>query len=155
MVALAGALLATNLINNYLAPDYEYAVNGTATTVGTPTATFNDFTGQLSVTIDVTATGVMLVCWGFEGHNNASTSSSLRMGVAISGANLQAPTTDLSATVSNTGVGFNGNFTASRLHLYTGLATGSTTFKLQGYISSGTSTNAAIDNQFLFVSQYY
>lgn len=155
MVALAGALLTANLVNHYLAPDYEYVVNATATTVGTPTGTFNDYTGQLSVSINVTETGVLLVCWGFEGHNNVSTASSLRVGVALSGANLQAPTTDLTATCSNSGVGNNGNFSASRMHLYTGLSQGATTVTLKGYISSGTTSSNSMDNQFLFVSQYY
>lgn len=155
MVAFAGAILATNLVNNYLAPPYQYVVNNASTTVGVPTATFNDFAGQLSVTVTVSSTGVLLVAWGFEGHNNASTASSIRLGVAMSGANTQSPTTDLTAMASNSGAGNNGSFMSSRMHIYTGLASGATTVKLQGYISSGVAANTAVDNQFLLVSTYY
>lgn len=176
MVAFAGALLATNLINNYLAPDYRYLTNGTsysssATPATWPVATpgnaagtsptpaaFFDAPGQLSTTITIGDGGALLVGWGFEGYNNSSTASSIRIGINLSSAsgfNTQAPSTDLSAMTSNSGLGNAGAHHASRWHIFTGLAKGVvTTVKTQAYMSSTTGA-IFVDNQWLFVSQFY
>lgn len=156
MTAFAGLVLSTALVNSYFAPAYVYTSSGTDTTVGTPTATFNDYTGQLSATIDTGAGQAILVGWGFEGYNSNSASSTLRLAPALSGsAALQAASVDLSAVVSNSGSGNAGRFHASRYHVYSGLGTGDVTVTLKGYISSGTTSTNNIYNQWLFVSQYY
>lgn len=164
MVTYAGEIPDLTTIQNYWAPSYQYAIDSTSRTLasngsGISATTFTDYTGQPSVTIDVTDTGVLMVMWGMEGHNTASASSSLRLGVVMSGANSVSPSTNISATVSTNGggAGANASKSSARMHLYKGLTAGSTTVTLQGYISSvpGTGREAVLDNAFLLVSQFY
>lgn len=167
MVAFAGAMLSTNLVNNYLAPDYQYVFNSTAfdsaaspaTWPLTPVSTFFDGPGQLSVDIRVGDGAALLVAWGFEGYNSTTNASSIRMGINMQGANgsnTQAATTDLSAMSSNSGLGNGGAHHTSRFHVFTGLARGVvTTVKMQAYMSSAAGGHVFVDNQWLFVSQFF
>lgn len=149
----AGEQLTANLVNLYLATQYQYTVNNTAITsfTGAVSGAFFDFTGQCSVTINVNATGILLVRWGFEGNNPATATSTMRLGVALTGANTApAPSTNISCTASTGTTG--GLVSASRMHIFTGLNPGATGVKLQGYMSTvGAGT---IDNQFLYVQNY-
>lgn len=146
----AGEELTAEKVNLYLATQYLYAEDGTSRTVGTPTSTWNDFTGALSLDITVNATGVLLVRWGAEGRNTNSDTATCRLGVNLSGANSASATTNLSCCFN---VGTGSTFmSASRMHIFTGLSTGTTTVKLQGYISSG--TTGTVDNQFLYVQNF-
>lgn len=148
----AGEQLTANLVNLYLATQYQYAVNNSSVSSfpGAVNATFMDFTGQVSVTINVNATGILLVRWGFEGNNQATAGSTMRLGVAMSGANVQAAQTNFTCCASTGTTG--GLMSASRAHVYTGLAPGATTLKLQCYMSTVGTSN--IDNQFLYVQNY-
>jgi hypothetical protein len=161
MTTYAGEIPNLTTIQERWAPPYQYAVDNTTRNVSSLTpATFLNYTGQPSVTISVSSTGVLLVQWGFEGHNNASTASSLRMGVAMTGANSVAASIDINAMVSTNGGGAvlpAASKSTMRMHVYTGLSSGPTTVKLQAYISStpGTNEEATLDNAWLFVSQFY
>lgn len=164
MVAFAGALLSTNLVNSYLAPHYEYTYSGQSYTVGgspswptTPTGSFFDGPGQLSIDMVCGEGLAFLVGWGFEGYNNSTTGSSIRMGIHISNgaSSVTAATTDLSAMTSNSGSGNAGSHHASRWHVFTGYTEGQTyTFDMQGYMSSASGT-IFVDNQWLYVQQFY
>jgi hypothetical protein len=120
--------------------------------------TFFDGPGQLSVDIRIGDGGALLVGWGFEGYNNTTNASSIRMGISLSSAsgfNFQNASTDISAMTSNSGQGHTGSHHASRFHVFTGLSKGVvTTVKMQAYQSSSTGT-ISVDNQWLFVSQFY
>lgn len=162
MVAFAGALLSANLVNNYLAPHYNYQYSGQSYTSPTtwpvtPTSTFFDGPGQLSFDMPVGEGQAFLVGWGFEGYNNSTASSSIRMGIQINRgtAPVQSASTDLSAMTSNSGLGNGGAHHASRWHVFTGLTQGDLlTVKMQAYMSSAGGT-VFVDNQWLFVSQFY
>lgn len=173
MVAFAGALLTTNLVNNYLAPHYEYQYSGQSydSGAGTPTwpvaagnaagtqanGVFFDGPGQLSVDMTIGEGRALLVGWGFEGYNNSTNASSIRMGIHILRGtdSVQSASTDLSAMTSNSGSGNTGAHHASRWHIYTGLTEGDTlTIDMQAYQSSSTG-RIFVDNQWLFVSQFY
>lgn len=176
MVAFAGALLNASLVNNYLAPHYQYVFSGqsysSATGTATwpcvspgnaagiaPNATWFDGPGQLSVDIAAGAGGALLVGWGFEGYNNTSTGSSIRQSPHIlrGTASVQAASTDLSACSSNSGVGNGGAHHTARWHIYTGFSEGDAlTVQVQSYMStSATTSTVFVDNQWLFVSQFY
>lgn len=165
MVAFAGALLSTNLVNNFLAPNYNYVYSGqsyssavgTATWPSTPTSLWFDGPGQLSVDVPVGDGRAFLIGWGFEGYNNSTASSSIRMGINLlrGTSSVQASDVNLSAMTSNSGAGLTGAHHASRWHVFTGLVPGDTlTVKMQAYQSSASGT-VFVDNQWLFVSQFW
>lgn len=155
MVTYAGEVPDLTTIQNNWAPSYKYAVDATSRTyTGAATGVMMDYTGMLSVPIDVTSTGVLMVIWGFEGFNNTSAASSVRLGIAMTGANSRVGDVNLNAMCSSNGVGNTGAFTSSRMHLYKGLAAGTTTVKTQLQLSSTTGV-PTVDNSFLFVSQFY
>lgn len=165
MTTYAGEIPNVTTIKEQWAPPYKYAIDSTARTLATngtgiAAATWSDYTGQPTVTINVSSTGVLMVTWGFEGHNTASAASSLRLGVILSGANTLAGDLNINAMVSTNGGGASttASKTSSRTHLIKGLAPGATTVKLQAYISSvpaGTTREAVLDNAYLFVTQFY
>lgn len=160
MVTFAGEIPNLTTIKERWAPGYQYAIGANAVDVSTLTASsFQNYTGQISTTITVSSTGILMVIWGFEGHNNATTGSSLRLGINMSGANTVAADININAMVSNNGTTGAANRSTARCHLYTGLTPGVTVVKTQAYISSvpavGSGRDAAMDNQYLFVSQFY
>lgn len=164
MTTYAGEIPTMTTIQQQWAPGYKYAIDSTSRTLasnssGISAATWSDYTGQPSVSIDVTATGVLQVFWGFEGRNTASASSSVRLGINMSGANTVAADININAAVCGNGAGAStvATKTSSRMHLFKGLSTGATTVKIQAYISSvpGTNRDAIVDNVYLFVSQFY
>jgi hypothetical protein len=131
------------------APAYAHDEGGGSRTVAS-SASFLDFTGQPTVTVTVPASGVLKCEWGFVGYNNASESATLRLGPVMSGANTVAATTPISACVAG-GASTTPPRSASRSRLFTGLTPGSTTVKLQGRLSSGTTSTHAIQDSWLYV----
>lgn len=159
MTTFAGEVPNLTTIAERWAPSYKYAVDAVNRSMkAIATSTFTDYTGQPSVTIPVTSTGVLMVQWGFEGYNNASMASSIRLGIAMTGANTTVPSTNFTAMASNNGVvNAAAAFSTSRMHLYAGLTPGSTVVKVQAYISSTpvAPEDAILSNAWLLVSQYY
>lgn len=134
-------------------PQAAYANDFTSTNRAINTAgAYADYTGQPSVTVTVPASGVLDVTWGFRGYNNNSTTSTVRVAPAMSGANTVTPAVNDSggATVvvgATSGAPATSPQSAATSRLFTGLTPGSTTVKLVAYISSGTSaTNAIVDS---------
>lgn len=107
---------------------------------------FVNFTGQIALTVTVPSSGKVLVGWGFEGQNSHSATSTVRLGLGVSGANAISATTGLSTCCGGEALSM-----SSRWHLYTGLTAGSTTFTMKGYFSSGSSTDNSVDNQWLSI----
>ncbi|RCG29002.1 hypothetical protein DQ384_21865 [Sphaerisporangium album] len=120
------------------------------------TGAFLDYTGQPTVSIVVPASGKVRVSGGFSGYNNATGTSTLRVAPVLSGANTAAPTTANSASAAGDNNGAATDPVAvprstSRTKVYTDLTPGTTTFKLQGRISSGTTSTHAIQDSWLLV----
>lgn len=160
MTVKAGETITTTMVNEAWGPPYVFAEDLTQRDVsGNTAATFTTHTGAPSATITVTSSGVLMVQWGFEGHNSNTTASTVRIGLLLSGANSSSASTDLCCCCSSAGgAGGNGSWSSSRMHIYTGLSTGSTTVQTQSYISSftaGAGKEAVVDNVWLLVTQFY
>lgn len=119
-------------------------------TLGT-TGSFLDFTGQPVVTVVVPASGRVRVSWGFNGYNGATTISTVRLDVALSGANTITANTTANAVVAgdNNGSAQAAIRSATRTKEFTGLNPGSTTFTVKARVSSG--TTHAIQDAWLLV----
>lgn len=141
-----------NYVDTFTAT-YAHDENNTRT-INT-TGSFQNYTGQPSITVTVPASGKVLCEYGFTGFNNNSDSATTRVAVDVSGANTSAADLGASATTTgnkdNTGAAINPLRSAHRCKLYTGLSTGSTTFKMQARISSGSSSTCAIADSYLLV----
>ncbi|MFI7042598.1 hypothetical protein ACIBI0_38475 [Microbispora rosea] len=117
---------------------------------------FLDYTSQPTVVAVVPASGKVKVSWGFSGYNSNTGGSTLRLAPALSGANTQVASVTGSASVAgdNNGAGTDPTqppISASRVKIFTDLTPGSTTFKLQARISSGTTSTHSIQDSWLLV----
>jgi hypothetical protein len=129
-------------------PVAQYAHDeGNSRTVST-TGSFLDYTGQPTVTVTVGASGRLKLEFGFNGYADASTSATVRVAPNMSGANSYTPTTSMTAVTGATASTVPES--ASRTKLFTGLTAGSTTIKLQGRSSSGTTAQHSIGDSYLY-----
>ena len=65
---------------------------------------FLDFTGQPIVTVVVPPSGRVRLSWGFNGYNGNSTTATVRLDVALSGANTVTANTTANAVVTTMGL---------------------------------------------------
>lgn len=149
-------LLTADDINQYIGTTYEYAYNGISSFVPTPANAWNNFSGQISVTIEVTATGILWCEWGFEGWIDVSANDSIWAVPYLTGANDVSPSLEHAARVTTKG--HQGPRSTSRQYLFTGLTPGATTVTMLGRVSAATSpalgTENFIDNQWLYVQNF-
>ncbi|TQS29120.1 hypothetical protein [Microbispora sp. KK1-11] len=142
--------------NEVIARGGQYAADEGGQRTVASAGSFLDFTSQPTVTVAVPDSGRIRVSWGFTGFNSNTGGSTLRLAVAMSGANTQAASVTSSASVAgdNNGAGTDPTqppISATRIKIYEGLTAGSTTFKLQGRISSGTTSTHSIQDSWLLV----
>jgi len=112
---------------------------------------FLDFTGQPIVTVVVPPSGRVRLSWGFNGYNGNSTTATVRLDVALSGANTVTANTTANAVVTgdNGGAPVAAVRSAARVKEFVNLSPGSTTFTVKGRVSSGTAH--AIQDAWLLV----
>jgi hypothetical protein len=128
-------------------PQYASDEGGSRTVASA--GSFLDFTGQPSLSVVVPASGRLKVEWGFNGYNDTSASATIRVAPAMSGANSYTPTTAATAVTGAQSSTLPNS--ASRTKLFTALTPGSTTIKLQGRSSSGTTAQHSIGDSWLYV----
>lgn len=152
-----GYLTASDVATLLAAFTPKYAADeGGQRTINT-SGSWLDYSSAPSVSVTVPSSGRVMAIWGFNGWNNNTQQSTIRVVPVASGANLISPSIDASACVAGpvgTGSSDPGS-TATRTKLWTGLAPGNTTFKLQARISSGNNTTHSINDSFLYVAPVF
>ncbi len=128
---------------------------GNSRTIST-TGSFVDYTGQPTAVVVVPDSGKVRCSFGFTGYNNNSAASTLRVAPILSGANTAAPTVANSACACGDNIGAGTDPIAAprsavRTKVYTDLTPGTTTFKLQARITSGTASTHSIQDSWLLV----
>lgn len=117
---------------------------------------FLAYTGAPVITLAVPASGRVRCSFGFAGWNSATGTSTARVGLTLSGANVLAASTAISACAGGDNIGAGTDplgvpRSASRTRVYEGLTAGSTTFTLQARVSTlgGAGTHAFQDSWLL------
>lgn len=115
---------------------------------------FQAYTGAPAVTLVVPDSGRVRVSFGFAGWNSATGTSTVRVGVVLSGANTAVATTAFSACGAGDNIGAGTDplgvpRSASRSKMLEGLTPGSTTFTLQGRVSTLGNTHSIQDSWLL------